>query len=167
MPEDGLPIPDTRSEALLNNIATGEGDIDKFQVVSDMDKYLYYIAKNGGCGKPTEINWGDIKGNIVNQTDLGNELDSKASTTNYTATLSVSDWTSSAPYTQTVSVDGILLSDTPISDVTLSTDTNTAIAQMEAWSCISNIVTSNGSITAVCFEEKPTIDIPIKLKVVR
>ena len=139
MPEDGLPIPDTRSEALLNNIATGEGDIDKFQIVSDMDKYLYYIAKNGAGGN----------------------------TTNYTATLSVSDWTSSAPYTQTVSVDGILLSDTPISDVTLSTDTNTAIAQIEAWSCISNIVTSNGSITAVCFEEKPTIDIPIKLKVVR
>ena len=50
MPKDELPIPDTRSERLLNSIATGEDVADEVEIISDMDKYLYYIAKNGSGG---------------------------------------------------------------------------------------------------------------------
>lgn len=85
----------------------------------------------------------------------------------YNTTLSSSGWSSSVPYTQTVSIQGILATDVPVVDVVLSSTTSTAKSQLEAWSCVSKIETAAGSITATCLEEKPTIDIPIQLKVVR
>lgn len=85
----------------------------------------------------------------------------------YNITLPSSGWTSSAPYTQTVSVQGILATDVPVVDVVLSSTSSTAISQLEAWGYVSKIETADGSITATCFEELPAIDIPIQLKVVR
>lgn len=95
-------------------------------------------------------------------------LSTKATTALYTATLLASGWSgSAAPYTQTVSVTGILATDTPIADVVLDQSTPTALTQIEAWMSVSKIETADGSITATCFEELPAIDIPIQLKVVR
>ena len=85
----------------------------------------------------------------------------------YNITLSSSGWSLSVPYTQTVSIQGILATDIPVVDVVLSSTTSTAKSQLEAWSCVSKIETAAGSITATCFEELPAIDIPIQLKVVR
>ncbi len=85
----------------------------------------------------------------------------------YNTTLLSSGWSSSAPYTQTVSIQGILATDTPIADVVLDQSTPTALTQIEAWMSVSKIETADGSITATCFEELPTIDITIQLKVVR
>ena len=70
-------------------------------------------------------------------------------------------------YTQTVVVNGILATDNPIVDVVLDTAKNTALSQLEAWSLISKIETSNGSITVTCLEEAPTTAILIQIKVVR
>ena len=97
----------------------------------------------------------------------GPKGDPGATVTTYTATIPMSGWSSTVPYTQVVSVSGILSSDTPIIDVNLSADTNTAITQLDAWACVSKITTSNGSLTVTCLEEKPTTNIPIQLKVVR
>ncbi len=79
------------------------------------------------------------------------------------------DWTISetGEYTQTIAVAGILASDNPIVDVILDTSKDVALQQLEAWSCISKIETSDGSITVTCLEEAPTVVIPIQLKVVR
>lgn len=105
--------------------------------------------------------------NYYTKTEDDALLNTKATTNLYTATLLSSGWSSSAPYTQTVSVSGILSTDTPIADVVLDVVTSTAMTQISAWMCVSNIETSNGEITATCFENKPEIDIPIQLKVVR
>lgn len=109
------------------------------------------------------INSKPLDSNIeLNCTDIG-----ASSTKIYTATI-LSGWTgSSAPYTQTVSVNGITSADTPIVDVILSSDTNTALSQLEAWGCISKISTGTNQITITCLENKPNISIPIQLKVVR
>ena len=104
---------------------------------------------------------------VMSQNAVTTQLNNKATTSLYTATLSSSSWSSSAPYTQTVSVSGILSTDTPIADVVLDQSTPTAITQIEAWMNVSKIETANGSITATCLEVKPTINIPIQLKVVR
>lgn len=85
----------------------------------------------------------------------------------YTATLTAAGWSASAPYTQTVSVSGITASDTPIADVVLSSTAATAISQQDAWGCVSKITTAANSITATCLEEKPTINIPIRLMAIR
>ena len=110
---------------------------------------------------------GSSTSSVMSQDAVTTQLNNKATTNLYTATLLSSGWSSSAPYTQTVSVSGILSTDTPIADVVLDVVTSTAMAQISAWMCVSNIETADGSITATCFENKPEIDIPIQLKVVR
>ena len=110
---------------------------------------------------------GSSTSSVMSQDAVTTQLNTKATTNLYTATLLSSGWSSSAPYTQTVSVSGILSTDTPIADVVLDVVTSTAMTQISAWMCVSNIETADGSITATCFENKPEIDIPIQLKVVR
>ncbi len=86
----------------------------------------------------------------------------------YTATIGT-NWTtaSTGEYSQTVSVSGILSTDNPIVDAVLDSEKELALSQLEAWGCVSKIETTNGCITATCFEDKPEVAIPIQLKVVR
>lgn len=84
-----------------------------------------------------------------------------------TATISTT-WTgSTAPYTQTVTVSGILATDTPHIMPVYSSTQATALAQKEAWAKVSKADAAAGSITFTCFEEKPTVDIPIQIEVIR
>ena len=84
----------------------------------------------------------------------------------FTATLSTS-WSGSGPYTQTVTVSGLLEVDNPIVDAVLSSATSTAKAQRDAWALVDRITTAANSITAYAYDKKPTTAIPIQLKVVR
>ena len=88
-----------------------------------------------------------------------------ATSATYTAILTAAGWSDTAPYTQTVAVSGILATDSPIVDVVL-TDGN-EMAGLEAWGYIGRIDTTADSITATCFEDKPSIDLNIQIKVVR
>jgi len=83
-----------------------------------------------------------------------------------TATLDTTWSGTSAPYTKTVSVSGILSTDTPIIDVVMSGTYTTDEARAEAWGYIYRAVTANDSITFYAME-KPTVSLPIQIKVVR
>lgn len=111
-----------------------------------------------------------LQGIYVNGTELEPDDNNKVSITLssaslYTATLLENGWTNSAPYSQTVNVQGILATDTPIVDIVLSS--SNADEESFSWLYVSKIITSNGSITATCLESKPTIDMQIQLKVIR
>ena len=83
-----------------------------------------------------------------------------------TATLTSSGWTgTSAPFSQTVSVSGIVSTDTPMIALNLANDTNatSAKAVQKAWSYITKITTGSGNITAYA-HTKPIVNIPIILK---
>jgi len=85
----------------------------------------------------------------------------------FTATLESADWTgTTAPFTQVKTISGILATDTPIVDVVMSGTYATDEARQEAWSNIYRITTANDSITLYA-KEKPTVSLPIQLKVVR
>lgn len=84
----------------------------------------------------------------------------------FTATLGTA-WTGSGPYTQTVSVSGILAADMPHIMPVYSTDNTTAIAQKEAWNCVSKAEAAAGVIKFTCFEDKPGAEIPIQIEVMR
>lgn len=84
----------------------------------------------------------------------------------YTATLGTS-WTGSGPYTQTVAVAGILASDMPHIMPVYDAANATAIAQKEAWSCVSKAEASAGGIKFTCFEDKPGAEVPLQIEVVR
>ena len=90
-----------------------------------------------------------------------------ASTKLYTATIGTSWSGSAAPYTQTITVSGILATDTPIVDVNLSSVTYAnKDAVIEAYSKVYRITTAANSIT-VYADEATTTSIPIQLKVIR
>lgn len=86
----------------------------------------------------------------------------------YTVTLPAAEWSSSAPFTQTAYVDGILASDNPIVDINMAsigTDDNTLL--FESWALVGRISTNDGSITAYCYEEKPAVDISINIMAIK
>ncbi|MGM9585161.1 MAG: hypothetical protein ACI3V1_06410 [Faecousia sp.] len=70
------------------------------------------------------------------------------------------------PYTQTVALDGILEADDPQYGVVLSGDLDNKLTQMEAYDCIIELTTGNGTVTLSCIE-KPDTDITIRLVVNR
>ena len=115
---------------------------------------------------------GDQINNLLARTNnLDTELnevkaytDSKRKT--WTATITTT-WSGSGPYTQSVTVSGILVSDMPHITPVYSSDNATALAQKEAWACVSNAVTAANSITFTCFEDKPATVIPIQIEVMR
>ena len=128
------------------------------------------LPKSGGTMSGT-ISMG---GNKVTNLDVPSD-NSDAATKEYvdgkhitkTATITTS-WTgSSAPYTQNVTVSGLLSTDYPHIIPVYSTSNETAIAQKEAWSMISNAVAETDTITFTCFEDAPTTEITIQIEVIR
>jgi len=76
-------------------------------------------------------------------------------------------WSGTAPpYTKTVSVSGILATDTPIIDVVMSGTYSTDQQRIEQWGYIYRAVTGTNQITFYA-TEKPTVSLPIQIKVVR
>jgi hypothetical protein len=95
-------------------------------------------------------------------------VDGVVSRTHMTATVTLltSGWSGSAPYTQTVAV-AVTADDAP--HVCLIPDENapSVVAQEESWGCVSRGVTADGSITFICYEEKPEVDLHIQMEVNR
>lgn len=95
------------------------------------------------------------------------DLNSKASTASYTATIPTTEWTTSAPYYVDIAVSGILSTDIPSVSPVYSGTLETDQTRKENWNKIDRVVTSTDSIRVYAFEEVPTASVPIQLKVVR
>lgn len=84
-----------------------------------------------------------------------------------TVTLLASGWSASAPYTQAVSVSGLLVTDNshvfPVYSDTLAT----AEIQAESWAMVSTATTSSGKLTFKCFADKPSADLTLIVEVNR
>lgn len=118
-----------------------------------------------GLNDPTENTQAARKGYVDAVKEEANAYtDSKRKT--WTATITTT-WSGSGPYTQNVSVPGILASDMPHITPVYSSDNATALAEKEAWACVSKAVTAENAITFSCFEDKPATAIPIQIEVIR
>lgn len=84
----------------------------------------------------------------------------------YTGTLSTSWSGSAAPYTQAVTVSGILSTDRPILDMVCSGTYSTDQSREEGWLNIYRAVTAANKITFYA-HEKPTVSIPFYAQVTR
>lgn len=91
-----------------------------------------------------------------------------AVTGTYQATFTRAGWSSSAPYTQTITVSNLLSTDYPLVDVNMdgATTVSSGEALTQSWAMVGRISTGNGTVTGYCYEEKPTVDMPIIIKVV-
>ena len=95
-------------------------------------------------------------------------LATKAEFVRFTATVTTS-WTeeSTGLYTQEITIEGISETDTPTIDLVLSYNVTTAKAQMDAWANISRVTTSTGKIKIYCYDNYPTVAIPIQIICIR
>ena len=116
---------------------------------------------HGLTSNTTELNY--VKGVT---SPIQAQLNNKATTTTYNATISTSWSGSSSPYTQTININGITANDNPIVDIIPSTDYTTAKNQLDDYEKIYNIVTNANSITVYAYE-KTTTDLLIQLKCIR
>ena len=100
---------------------------------------------------------------------LYDKIEKAATTATYSATLTAAGWSASAPYTQTASAAGVLSTDDPFVDVDMSGASGSAqgTALTEAWGFVGRVTAGNGQITAYCYEDKPAVNLPVILKVVR
>ena len=85
----------------------------------------------------------------------------------YTVLLAANGWSADSPYHQTVTVDGLLATDTPMVDIVLSDTVATAKAQLDAYAYVSRIDTEENALCVTCFDDKPTVALELALKVVR
>ena len=76
-------------------------------------------------------------------------------------------WGSSAPYRQTIAVEGIRATDNPHFIPVLADDAATAKAQQEAWEKVTRAITQDGSIVFDCYEEAPALAVPLFVEVNR
>lgn len=99
-------------------------------------------------------------------------VSAKATTASYTGTFLASGWVyddNKAVYQQEIAVSGILQTDNPFVDVHLSgISAGPALKILDSWSCIGRLfVSKDNAVMAYCYEEKPTVNIPVLFKVVR
>lgn len=109
---------------------------------------------------------------LSNLTEILETLDTvvsnKVSMMTYYANLTADYSGSSAPYTQTVSVPGILTTDEPLVGlISDANDVSLAISQEKSWANVSRIVTNNNSITVYCNKKKPEVALNLRLVVFR
>lgn len=96
------------------------------------------------------------------------ELAKRTETVNFNAIIEASKWSiDTPPYTNTVSIIGIMDGDSPHATPVYSTTPSVAIAQEEAWNMISNGTALVDAIRFTCFETRPSIDIPIQIECFR
>lgn len=79
--------------------------------------------------------------------------------------LTAADWSNTAPYTQTVYIEGIKDTDTPTITCAGEVQTETQKKTLNKnWGFVDDIVTDNGKIIAYCYFKKPTVDLPLIIK---
>ena len=95
------------------------------------------------------------------------EWNGKSERYEFTAAVTTTWIGASAPYTQDVTVAGILADDDPIVNPVYSATNATAILEKAAWGNVGKAETTTNTITLTCFEEKPVTAFNLQLLVVR
>lgn len=169
-------ITDERLDSNVCGLVTDEISIDTSTMQAQFSELLEFVKNElQNLNDGTEVllkSGGTMTGELnvltpTNDDNAANKAYVDAKHITATATLLASGWSSSAPYTQTVTVAGVLAADNPHISPVYSDTLATAIAQKEAWEAVSKAVAAEGTITFSCFEDKPTTDIPIQVEVNR
>lgn len=154
------------TQATLNAAVAKAGDMKKSVYDADNDGVVDNAKKLDGK-TAAQFAAASHSHAISAITGLQTALDNKASVSTYSASLLSTGWTGdAAPYSQEVTVAGITAADTPLVDIVQTGTEATDEPMREAWGVVTRIVTGAGKITAYA-SEKPTVNIPIQLKVVK
>ena len=136
----------------------------------DGDILLYHSSADIVAFDSDEVEGLEDTNNVEDAIKLLNtKAGGKASTVTLQTTIIASAFKgATAPFEQTIKLEGIYKTDNPVVGVLVdSEDISLALKQQEAWGSIHRISCEDGEILVQCFEEKPTTDIPIQLKIIR
>lgn len=101
-------------------------------------------------------------------TGIVEQIGKTGSCSKFTTTATIStEWIGVGPYSQNVSVPGILTTDHPHITPVYPESFADSIAIREAWAMVSKADAWPDKITFTCFEDKPTTAIPIQIEVIR
>lgn len=145
--------------------------------------YGGFVVGGSSGSSTTSASWGNITGNISNQKDLAEKLDSKIDKTEvkdfineiqdnlvglnkiYLITID-KVWSnfSENTYMQVIPVNGIKEKDIAMVCIELSDDETLADKELQVWNRITKIVINNGSITAYIKGKVPDVSIKIRIK---
>lgn len=143
-----------------------------------MERIIYPITNtvNGKSGNVVltadDLGSGTIKGDLEVTGDLienGVRLEDKyIQFIKYSAELPATGWSNSAPYTQTLEVQGIETNDQLIIDLDMSSATIDTAGDLEySWSLVGRIANGLNSIAAYCYTGKPTMNLPLNIVAAR
>lgn len=163
----------TGNITMTGNIAMGGKKITNVGAPTDDGDAVNKKYVNDEVGKSLPKSGGTMTGalNVIDPTEnthAANKgyVDEKRKV--FTATLTVNDWVGDkAPYTQSIGIEGILSTDQPHYSPVYDADQETRVAQKEAFACVDDLDTADGSVTFTCFEDKPEVNIPIQMEVNR
>lgn len=145
--QTGKSTTDVMSQNAVTTVLSSKADSSNLSLVATSGSYSDLLNKPTIPTKTSDLT---NDSNFVSSSSLATVATSGSYTdlsntptiptvSDYNASLLLSNWSSTAPYTQTVSVQGILATDTPIVDVVLSSTTSTAISQNASWAFVSKI----------------------------
>lgn len=129
---------------------------------------IWRIATNGdGTCTITDVTTYTQEGDKFGQNDI-NATNRAVNALNHVVpvTLLASGWSAVAPYTQTVSVEGLTADDNPllVKVIARGATPEQVKAYNKAFGMIDDGDTANGKATFKCYNKKPTIDIIVGLK---
>ena len=160
---DASAFPDTGPFMILVHDNTGLSGVKEIMEVGSIDKTTKTFS-NVIRGKEGTTAVSHSSGDAVECVwTAGTHQELADKPFSFTGTLTVAGWTGTyAPYTQAVSITGILASaPPPIIDVELSTTWDTALQEEEAWTLIKKVSYANNSLTFYA-NERPIVALNFK-----
>lgn len=148
-------------------IKNSEGKYESLPALRGQDPYE--LAVEAGFTGTKEEWMQTVIGNgwVEAVSSLEATVATKATVKFYSGTLLADGWTgTSAPFSQAITVSGILETDKPKVDVVVSSTYATAETEIEAWGYVYRIVTSQNGVTAYA-TEKPEVSLGIQMEVIR
>lgn len=165
----------TKNQVGLGNV---DNTSDMNKPVSTAQATAIADAKKAGTDAQTAANKAQTAANNAQSsansamTAAGNALTQAKNYTDSkrmiaTATLSAGGWSATAPYTQNVSIEGILDTDRPHVCLVPSDDSEVALAQEEHWGFVNRGVAYDGYIVFTCYEDRPETNLTLQIEVNR
>lgn len=150
-------LTETQKEQARNNIGAGTSNLTNSNITNAIDNNCVKF----NAQELTVTQKAQARANIAAGT-------SNVVILNATATFTSSGWTTTAPYTQSVTITGLTADDTPIIDFDYSSATTENYTNLQDnYNKVLRFTSGTNSITAYCYDSVPTIDVKIKIKVVK
>lgn len=168
--DTNIPV-DDREEGKLYMIKNSEDGDNIYLALQDHTGKNYNLITNAtavkyeGASKSTLFTADTNLEQVLDRID--DLLSEKVKMLTFYAAATANYSGSAAPYTQTVSVPGILATDEPLAGLIVDSNAATALNQEKAFGNVSRIETANNSVTLYCNKKKPEVPLNIRLVVFR